>query len=50
LFNNDALTRIQSSGVIEKVVSTNSHPNSVELKSAYLQVESIAPLIVGQLV
>ena len=50
LFNNDALTRIQSSGVIEKVVSTNSHPNSVSLKSAYLQVESIAPLIVGQLV
>jgi len=50
LFNNDALTRIQSSGVIEKVVSTNSHPNSVALKSAYLQVESIAPLIVGQLV
>jgi ribose-phosphate pyrophosphokinase len=50
LFNNDALTRIQSSGVIEKVVSTNSHPNSVVLKSAYLQVESIAPLIVGQLI
>lgn len=50
LFNNDALTKIQLSGVIEKVVSTNTHPNSIALKSDFLQVESIAPLIVEQLV
>jgi ribose-phosphate pyrophosphokinase len=49
LFNNDALNRIQSSGVIEKVVSTDTHPNSIALKSDFLQVESIAGLIVAQL-
>ncbi|WP_084122280.1 ribose-phosphate diphosphokinase [Aquiflexum balticum] len=49
LFNNDALNRIQSSGVIEKVVSTDTHPNSIALKSDFLQVKSIAALIVAQL-
>ena len=49
LFNNDALTKIQKSGVIEKVVTTNSHPNSYSLKSDILRVESIALLIVEQL-
>jgi ribose-phosphate pyrophosphokinase len=49
LFNNDALTKIQKSGVIEKVVTTNSHPNSYTLKSDILRVESIALLIVEQL-
>jgi ribose-phosphate pyrophosphokinase len=49
LFNNDALNRIQSSGVIEKVVSTDTHPNSIALKSDFLQVKSIAGLIVAQL-
>ncbi|RPA67216.1 ribose-phosphate pyrophosphokinase [Cyclobacteriaceae bacterium YHN15] len=49
LFNNDALTKIQNSGVIEKVVTTNSHPNSYTIKSDILRVESIALLIVEQL-
>ncbi|MFD2201357.1 ribose-phosphate diphosphokinase [Shivajiella indica] len=49
LFSNDALTRIQNSGVIEKVVTTNSHPNSYSIKSDILRVESIALLIVDQL-
>lgn len=49
LFNNDALTRIQNSGVIEKVVTTDTHPNSIALKSDFLRVESIGKLIVGQL-
>jgi ribose-phosphate pyrophosphokinase len=48
LFTNDALTKIQKSGVIEKVVSTNSHPNSYTIKSDILRVESIALLIVEQ--
>lgn len=49
LFNNDALTKIQKSRVIEKVVTTNSHPNSYTIKSDILRVESIALLIVEQL-
>jgi len=49
LFNNDALSKIRKSGVIEKVIATNSHPNSLKLESDFLKVESIAPLIVEQL-
>lgn len=49
LFTNDALKRIQVSGVIEKVVSTNTHPNSCELKNDLLRVDSIAPLIARHL-
>lgn len=49
LFTNQALERIEKSGVIEKVVSTNSHPNSVNAQSKILQVESLAPLIIAQL-
>ena len=50
LFTNDALKKIQESGVIEKVVSTNSHPNSYASQSDFLQIESIAPLIIEKLV
>jgi len=50
LFTNDALKKIQESGVIEKVVSTNSHPNSFASQSDFLQIESIAPLIIEKLV
>lgn len=50
LFSNDALKKIQESGVIEKVVSTNSHPNSFANRSDFLQIRSIAPLIIGQLI
>jgi ribose-phosphate pyrophosphokinase len=50
LFTNDALKKIQESGVIEKVVSTNSHPNSFASKSDFLQIESVAPLILEQLI
>jgi ribose-phosphate pyrophosphokinase len=48
LFTNNALERIQNSGVIEKVVSSNSYPLP-EFASDFLQVESIAPLIVERL-
>jgi ribose-phosphate pyrophosphokinase len=50
LFNNEALKKIQDSGVIEKVVSTNSHPNSFVNQSDFLQIKSIAPLILEQLI
>lgn len=50
LFTNEALKKIRESGVIEKVVSTNSHPNSFANQSDFLQIKSIAPLIIGQLI
>lgn len=49
LFNNDALHKIQISGVIEQLLTTNSHPNSFNNNHPFLRVESIAPLIVNQL-
>lgn len=49
LFTDNAIKRIQDSGVIEKVIATDSHPNSEALQSKFLQVESIAALIVNQL-
>ncbi len=49
LFNNDAIKKIRDSGVIQKLVATNSHPNSHASTDPFLQIESIAPLIVNQL-
>ncbi|ERM81809.1 ribose-phosphate pyrophosphokinase [Rhodonellum psychrophilum GCM71 = DSM 17998] len=49
LFSNDALEKIMGSGLIEKVVATNSHPNSHFSTNPDLQVETIAPLIIAQL-
>lgn len=49
LFSNDALNKIQLSGVIKKVVSTNTHPNSIKLNSDFLQTKSIAPLIIHEI-
>jgi ribose-phosphate pyrophosphokinase len=49
LFNNGAMEKIEKCGVIEKVVTTNSHPNCYRIKNSILQIESIASLIVDQL-
>lgn len=49
LFNNDAVRKIRESGVIQKLVATNSHPNSQYGTDPFVHVESIAPLIVNQL-
>lgn len=49
LFTNDAISKIQNSGVIKKVVTTNSHPNSKKLGTDYLQVKSIASLIIEEI-
>ena len=48
IFSNGALEKIQQSGVIEKVITTNSYPQS-EIGNPFLQVESIAPLIINHL-
>lgn len=49
LFTNNALDKIRESGVIEKVVATNTHPNVYDGSNDILQVESIASLVVEQL-
>src|SRR5690554_2254200 len=49
LFNNDAIHRIKSSGVIKALVATNSHPNSRVSTDPFMRIESIASLIVEQL-
>ena len=49
LFNNDAIQKIRESGVIKKLVTTNSHPNSQYSTDPFVHIESIAPLIVNQL-
>jgi len=48
LFTNNGLENIRNSGVIEKVVTSNSYPLDME-QDGFLQVESIAPLIVERL-
>lgn len=49
LFTNEALRRIEDSGVISKVVTTNTHPNSYAIKSDFLIVKSVASLVLEQL-
>lgn len=49
LFTNHALDKIRESGVIEKVVATNTHPNVFDGSTDILKIESIASLIVEQL-
>lgn len=49
LFANNAIERLQKSGVIEKVVSTDTHPNAVALQSDFLQVKSVASLLTEML-
>ncbi|GAB4402226.1 MAG: ribose-phosphate pyrophosphokinase [Microscillaceae bacterium] len=45
LFTNEALRKIQQSGLFEGICSTNTHFLAHHLASDFLQVKSIAPLI-----
>lgn len=49
LFSGDGLTRLRKSGLINKVVVTDTHPNAVNLQDDFLEVHSIAPLLIHQL-
>ncbi len=49
LFPGDALVKLQKSGVIRKIHVTDSHPRAVELKSQFLKVHPVAPLLVDAL-
>jgi ribose-phosphate pyrophosphokinase len=42
LFPGDALQKIQSSGLFDRVICTDSHPNALKLRGDFLQVEPVA--------
>lgn len=45
LFINDGLQKLKESGLIEKVVCTNTHANVASMKDDFLEVRSVAGLI-----
>jgi ribose-phosphate pyrophosphokinase len=45
VFPEDSLEKIRTSGLISQLACTDSHPNAVRLRSDYLRVEPLAPLI-----
>lgn len=49
LFPGDALDRIARSGLLESIVCTDTHPRAELLRSSFLQVESVAELLVTRL-
>lgn len=49
LFTNNAMDRIAVSGLVRKVVSLDTHPNAPALQHSLLEVRSVAPLIINQL-
>lgn len=49
LFTNNALQRIKDSGLVRKVVSTDTHPNAEQVKDDFLEVRSVAKLLVNKL-
>ena len=49
LFPADALEKLRSCGLLQRVVSTNSHPNACRLQDDFLQVISVADILVDEL-
>lgn len=49
LFPGQAFEKIKSSGVIRSLAVTDTHPRALELAGDFLQVESVAPLLVAHL-
>ena len=45
LFNQDALSKIESQCIIEKVICTNTHPLALQQTSGLLQVKSVSSII-----
>lgn len=45
LFSNDGMKKLESSGLFQKVISTNSHPQALQQKSPLLSIKSIASVI-----
>lgn len=49
VFPGDALSKLEESGLFERVVVTDSHPRVRELESDFLEVRSVASLFAGHL-
>jgi len=49
LFTNNALDRLQKSGLFEKVVSTDTHPNAWEAQNDFLKIKSVDNLLYNYL-
>lgn len=45
LFTNDALNKIQQQGIIDRVITTNTHPACFAQNNDFLQIKSVAGLI-----
>ena len=45
LFPGDALQQIRASGLVERVVCTDSHPRANSLADEFLEVVSVAPTL-----
>jgi ribose-phosphate pyrophosphokinase len=50
VFPGDSLARIAGSGLLGRIVVTDSHPRAVALQSGFLEVNSIATLLVEHLI
>lgn len=50
LFPGDSLARIQHSGLLGRIVVTDSHPRAVALQSSFLQVDSTRALLAEHLI
>ncbi|MBK9730498.1 MAG: ribose-phosphate pyrophosphokinase [Chitinophagaceae bacterium] len=49
LFVNDALKRIQNSGIIKKIICTDTHPNALMLQNDFLRIKTVAGLLMERL-
>ncbi len=49
LFVNNALQKIKDSGIIKKVICTDTHPNALLLQDDFLTVKSVAALLAEKL-
>jgi ribose-phosphate pyrophosphokinase len=45
LFTNNAIKKIQEQGIIQQIIATNTHPDSLIQNTKYLKVKSVANLI-----
>jgi ribose-phosphate pyrophosphokinase len=45
----NALEKIQTSGLIERMVVTDSHPRARKLESEFLEVESVAEILAAEI-
>ena len=49
LFPDNSLDVLKSSGLIQKIIATNTHPRAVMLQNDFLEIRSIAPLVKAHL-